>query len=241
MSDDLLARIASIEGWLFPPAALLTTHMTKVQDRLGIGGPMLEIGVHMGKFLALLRSLTGEKVVGVQICEPDHAEALAAKIRSNIEEAVGVVDPIAFIMADSSKLSSVDLMQALGAQPRLVHIDGSHEADYVHHDLTITAPILAEGGLMIMDDSYNGSTPGVIEGICRYFFSDARLAPFAQCHNKLFATTRAYHQPYLMAAKDWLIGRAPADVCQRTSARVAANAGVGYVPRLFGAEIAIFL
>jgi hypothetical protein len=239
--SELVSRVDFIEGWLAPPAGMLAIYMARVQDRLGIRGPMLEIGVHKGKFLALMRGMTKDKIAGVQLCDPAYSDGLATEIRNNITRAQGFADPFHIIMSDSSKLSTDDVSNMLGSQLRLAHIDGSHEADYVHHDLSITAPLIREGGLMIMDDSFNSGTPGVIEGICRYFFCDSRLKPFAQCYNKLFATTPSHQAAYLDAAKTFLEHDAPSNVRENTLQRMKENRSAGYTPTLFGSEIAIFI
>jgi Methyltransferase domain len=241
ISLEELARIDGIDGWLAAPAGLLALYMAGVQDRLGIDGPMIEIGVHKGKFLALMRGMTKQKLVGVQLCGERYAEAASAEIRGNLLRAQGFAEPLELIMSDSRRVSSVDLMRALGAKPRLVHIDGSHEAEVVHHDLAITAPIIAKGGLMIMDDSFNSGTPGVIEGICRYFFADHSLKPFAQCYNKLLATTPSHYDLYLSETKSFLETHAPDDVRERTLHRLKENSAVDFTPKLFGSEVAIFL
>jgi hypothetical protein len=242
--NEALKRIREIEGWLAPTAALFTLHMAKAQEHIdGSHGPMLEIGVHRGKFLALMRYMTSEKIVGVQLLESAHANAFAQSIKSTLNKVVGIAEPIDFIIADSLTLGPGDLLDALGSHPRLVHIDGSHLAGWVFHDMTICARILRAGSLLILDDAYNHTVPDVTEGIFRFLQQPEHkdVRPFAQCYNKLFLTTASHYHEYLLAAKAFLLNDAPEEVMRRTIARIEENKAVGYVPKLFGSEVAIFV
>ena len=60
---------------------------------------------------------------------------------------------------------------------------------------------VGERGFVADTDVFNHSTPGVTEGVWEFFYrsrrrlfrTGPRLAPFAQCYNKLFVTTPDFH------------------------------------------------
>lgn len=244
--DFVGSRVAPIPGWLQPEAALLTAHLGAAQRACGLRGPALEIGVFKGKYLALLYELSreDEPVVGVDLfIGAEDKAAVAESVRANIAAACGEASRLRLLVADTMDLTAAQLREAGGAEAfRMISIDAGHTRELVLHDMEVAGPLLQPGGIMALDDFYNHTTPGVTEGISEYFFrARPRLAPFAHCYNKLFATTPEYHARYLAETwrfaeeADWLAAS------QRTLARRRENQAVGFAPILFGYEIAPFL
>lgn len=236
-----IARVRGIPGWLVDQAAELTLFLCAKQNEIAIDGPILEIGVFKGKYFSLLRGVTRCKLVGVQLCEPQYAAGLEETYRRTIAAAQGDFGDVEFLMADSSTLSTEGLRRATGSAVRLAHIDGSHDAPVVLHDLVMTAPLVMEGGLMIMDDAFNFSTPGVPEAIVRFFQNETRIRPFAYGYNKLFATTASHYEQYRQHTLEYLDRYAPAHTREATQRRIAENASINFTPTFCGAPIVFFL
>src|SRR5262245_55110566 len=137
---QILYKIAKIPGWLAEPAAIFTLHLLETFKRQDIHGPMLEIGVYKGKFLALLRSVSDQKLVGIELCPDGHENNAVQQIIENVVAAAGHADELDIVAADSRTLSSADLLRMLGGRPALIHIDGGHDVETVFHDLSISAP-----------------------------------------------------------------------------------------------------
>ena len=74
----------------------------------------------------------------------------------------------------------------LGADPRFISIDGSHECDDVFWDLRLAEDMLAPRGLVAVDDFMNMVAMGVNVGVHKFFATPRNLAPFAYTSNKLF-------------------------------------------------------
>jgi hypothetical protein len=74
----------------------------------------------------------------------------------------------------------------LGADPRFISIDGSHECDDVFWDLRLAEDMLAPRGLVAVDDFMNMVAMGVNVGVHKFFAIPRNLAPFAYTSNKLF-------------------------------------------------------
>jgi hypothetical protein len=57
----------------------------------------------------------------------------------------------------------------------------------------VAEALLADRGIIALDDFLNSRAIGVSEGACRYFLqhSGGRLIPFAYCGNKLFMARQA--------------------------------------------------
>jgi hypothetical protein len=199
MTDDLHfieTVLPKIDGWLLNEAAQLTAGLLRAQSRFCVAGAILEIGVWRGKYLALLYHASTERVVGIDIFRYGNKEA---DIYSAFEEAFGSRDRLVLACADSATLSPSDLAALAGtAQMRWISIDGSHDADAVCKDLILSEAVLAEQGVIAVDDFLNSRAIGVSEGAYRFFLNENpnRLVPFAYCANKLFVTRADAHEFY---------------------------------------------
>jgi hypothetical protein len=82
----------------------------------------------------------------------------------------------------------------------VIHIDGEHSQDAVYSDLTRGISCLAPAGLLIIDDIFYHSFPGVtaaaFEAIKQF-----ELSPFLFTEKKLYACHRAYYDDYYAKAK----------------------------------------
>jgi hypothetical protein len=72
--------------------------------------------------------------------------------------------------------------------------------------------------LIALDDAFNYTTPGAVEGTCRYFEqnNNARIAPFAHCYNKLFITSAEHHSYFLEITNRYLHENKTRDYCANT-------------------------
>lgn len=244
--EFLGSRVEPIPGWLHVEAALLTAHLSRVQQALRIKGDMLEIGVFKGKYLAVLykASAADESVVGVDLfVAADDAAKTADSVRANIAAACGGATRLKVIIADSLKLTASGLRaQSACDWFRFISIDGGHTKELVFHDLDLASSLLPEGGIIALDDAFNHTTPGVIEGITEFFFRNKpSLAPFAHCYNKLFVTTPGHHGRYLQATLDFVAAATWLPTHERTLHGRRESQSVGFTPTMFGYEIVPFL
>jgi Methyltransferase domain len=246
--EFLASKVAPIPGWLHEEAALLTLHLARAQRALGLSGPTLEIGVFKGKYLAVLYALSepGEAVVGVDLfigAKNNDPKSVIDEVKANVATACGESGRLNILAADSCATTAATLREAAGgATFRYVSVDGGHTREVVRNDLALAASVLQGGGIIALDDAFNHTTPGVIEGTAEFFLRDAAaLAPFAHCYNKLFITTPDHHARYLNETRhfievvEWL----PAN--ERTTRWIAENRAIGFSPEMFGYEIVPFL
>lgn len=245
-TDFLASSVDPIPGWMNSESALLTAHMAKAQREQGLSGPTLEIGIYKGKYLSVLYELSepGEIVVGVDLfVGAEDKQAAADVVRANIATACGGRDRLKIVVADSLELTSERLAEAAGVSRfRFISIDGGHTKELVIRDLETAYPLLQSGGIIALDDAFNLGTPGVIEGITEFFFRrEPRLAPFANCYNKLFVTTPDFHARYLSEAWAFLENVSWLPTHERTLASREENLAAGFTPMMFGYEVVAFL
>jgi SAM-dependent methyltransferase len=244
--EFLAARVEPIPGWLNTEASELTERIVDAQREAGITGPVLEIGVFKGKYLSVLYRLSRapEAVVGVDLfLGADDVNAVARSVRANIAAACGDASRLRIVVEDSLRLTARRVRDEAGADAfRFISIDGGHTRELVYHDLAVAAEVLMPGGVIALDDAFNHTTPGVIEGITEYFFRNTpALAPFAHCYNKLFVTTPDCHARYLAQTWRFVETATWLPTHERTLSARTGNAAVGFVPHMFGYQIVPFL
>lgn len=264
---DLFGRI---DGWLAEPAMIYTAYLMQLQNERGIAGGVLELGVYRGRYLALLylcSAAAKRPVLGVDIFAGVDDEKRNRKIidmiRTNIanvsipligqtsedvaSHSVGQADPagerLRFIVADTLSLDRSLLREPLGGAAAFISVDGGHEAKHLVNDLGLSAERLADGGIVAVDDAFNHSTPGAIEGTCHFFeqHNHDRLVSFAHCYNKLFLCRPADHLDLIDKTKHFVTKHQALDFCRRTLHRMEENKRGRYTPRFFGWELVPFL
>jgi Methyltransferase domain len=219
----------TIGGWLHRPAVDVTLALGDLQREAGIGGPVAEIGVWQGRYLALLSFIatSDDAVVAVDpfIHVADRDRQIAT-LWENLDRYAAHPARIRLFERGSDTLTAADLLQAGGGPFRFLSIDGDHTMRGCLNDLRLAGQVLAPGGIAAVDDICNMSCPGVVEATVRYGLEPgARLAPFAIVGNKLFMTDRpscaGYREALLARARAGTLGdagRAIADFDHRMRA-----------------------
>jgi hypothetical protein len=247
--DFVERRLASIDGWLALPAAHLTYVLMARQNARGVEGGVLELGVFRGKYLALLYAASAaasRPVLGVDLFpgmdEPSIASA-KEQIAAAVTAACGDAGRLRLLAADTLRLSRADVASHLQVPLAFVSVDAGHEAVHLYNDIGLAADMIGPGGIIAVDDAFNHTTPGAIEGTCRFFqeANEGRVVPFAHCYNKLFLCRLVDHRLHLDLCQRFVVDRPELDYCVRTLARKRENDAVGFVPRFFGSEILPFL
>jgi hypothetical protein len=209
--DRLLKRYArrgfrSVGGWLCQGAVDLTMSLHECQRAQGIKGAVCEIGVHHGKLFTLLYLMTGgeEKALAIDLFEQqtlniDHSGRGALKVfRRNVQAHAGDGNRLIVLAGDSTKIDGARILSETGAAVKLFSVDGGHTEEIVSHDMTTAAESICPGGIIIADDCFNETWPGVAVGMVRFLGSDAgsKIVPFAIGGNKVFLTTADHAELY---------------------------------------------
>ena len=212
MADDrLLKRYARRGyrlpgGWLSRGAVDLCTALHECQRARGIRGAVCEIGVHHGKLFTLLYLMaeSGDKALAIDLFEQqelnvDHSgRGVLEILRRNLRKHAGGVDRLVVVAGDSAEIDGRRILSETGAPVKLFSVDGGHTEDIVAHDMATAAESICRGGIIIADDCFNETWPGVSAGMARFLGGDAgsRIIPFAVGGNKLFLTTADHAELY---------------------------------------------
>lgn len=243
LDKSFRTKLERISGWLHLQAAEFTLYLLNSR----IQGNVLELGVFHGKYLALLYGATAKyksQVLGVDLFVGSaNVNESIQLVKESIRIACGDDERLCILYANTMSLKREDVLKLLSEPITFISVDAGHEADNLLNDITLAAELLAPGGIVAVDDAFNHSTPGAIEGTCRYFSERnmGRLAPFAHCYNKLFLTSLSCHAQLLDLARRYVYDNQSVDYCARTLARQRENEAIGFVPRFFGYELLPFL
>jgi len=155
------------------------------QESQGINGPLLEIGIFMGRYLSVLIQSalrTGSKVVGIDTFESAEYETVLSGLRQHLPNSL---DNLRLVKSFSSDFDSDGILDLLEGRPRFISVDGSHEIDDVFLDLGLCEQVLADRGIIAIDDFLNPVAIGVNQAINAFFRQPRRVVPFAYLPNKL--------------------------------------------------------
>jgi Methyltransferase domain len=178
------------------------------QERDGIRGNVAEIGVHHGKLFILLYLLTkaDERGVAIDLFSLQHlnidrsGKGNLARFLTNLR-CHADTDRVIVHEGDSTALDGAMLVRLGGGPFRLISIDGGHTAEITLADLRTAESALAPGGVVILDDCFNESWPGVSEGVHRYFSESPAVVPFAIGGNKVLFCRAASVATYVDALR----------------------------------------
>lgn len=179
-----------IAGWLLPPALECTLALAEIQQSWGVTGPVGEIGLWNGRYLALLSFLNDGPCPLVGVDSFVHCSDSAKQretFLANMRQFARDPSLLRLIERDSALVTPHDLLKAGESKYQFFSVDGDHTLDGCWKDLKLVEQVLAEGGIVAVDDFPNMSCPGVIEAVTRYLSQpESLLAPFLAAGNKLF-------------------------------------------------------
>jgi hypothetical protein len=88
-----------------------------------------------------------------------------------------------------------------GKRLRMISVDGSHTTHNTANDLRIAHRLLQPGGIIVVDDYFNGGYPMVAEGVARFMILEpvVNIVPVLAGCNKVVFTTKSHHSSYIEA------------------------------------------
>lgn len=209
---DRFVRYGSLRvgGWVSQADFALFARLLEWQDRRGVEGHFCEIGVFEGKrFLFFLLSLRpGEKAIAVDVFDDTEPRRdFEPVFRENVLRHAGSLDNVRVLRRDSATVRAQELLAAAGGSMRVFSVDGCHGASAVVNDLSLACNCLAPGGLIIVDDYFNETWPGVSEGTLRFLASEegrvSGMVPFAIFSTKLILARGDVAAGYLDHLRQW--------------------------------------
>ncbi len=175
--ERLWSASASLPGWFRREAAHLLGLLDYAHESEGIQGDLFEIGVFHGKSTVLLAGMVDPKHETLGVCDsfqfrtPDGVEPREVFLK-NFHK----VFPGAAFLRVYAKRSGELTRDEIGTC-RLIHIDGAHSLTAVTADLQKASDCIDPRGVIVLDDAFRGTWPGVTEAIIRFLDNDSRFSP----------------------------------------------------------------
>ncbi|GKY98740.1 hypothetical protein MPSEU_000830300 [Mayamaea pseudoterrestris] len=184
--------------------------LSRLQHSRNLYGTLGEFGVHHGRFTGFLFITardTEKLIVGDLFGQQDKnvdKSGLGDKrmfMRGLLTYGLHPRAIHAVIEASTDELPFDLTGKALMEPFRIVSVDASHTAAFTFNDLQLAFCNLLTGGIVILDDWFHSTWPGVVEGFYQ-FVDHAGVAakdvyPFLICESKLFLTNdKEMHQLY---------------------------------------------
>jgi hypothetical protein len=150
-----------IEGMLSPFSMAAMDSLLAFQAERAVKGDMVELGVFHGKSAAILarRLSADEKLHLYDIADYFDREALAKTGAS-----------MAFNIGSTEDLSRRDFRQHRG-KVRFCHIDASHMFEPTLHEMALADYMLAEDGILCLDDYTNLNYSQILAATFKYLFT----------------------------------------------------------------------
>ncbi|MBD2261400.1 class I SAM-dependent methyltransferase [Pseudanabaena sp. FACHB-2040] len=202
MLTEYLEQFDRIEGWLHKPTAIMTFRLCEFQRHMRFAGNLVEIGTYHGRYFFAFSGAAekGEICIAVDLFEdqarnedlPGYDEVGSTGIHSLTQDifrdhARNLLPEhnVLIVQASSLDISPRHLMPN-GLQARFFSIDGGHSATVFKHDLLLAEQVIAEHGIIAIDDILNPQWPGIITEVIRYLDrGEPQLKPIAFLPNKL--------------------------------------------------------
>ncbi len=161
---------SSVPGMSSRFAAAVSAGLMRIQSNLGVTGPIAEIGTFEGRFfIALAKALQpDEMALGMDIFEWPNPEVIDRFEANCLKH--GVEPPIARTWKCDSRLVAPAALLAKtgGRRLRLFHVDGEHSRASLEKDLALATAVLADDGVIILDDMLHPGYPTLMVTVQEY-------------------------------------------------------------------------
>ena len=159
--DEFNRLSEGMDGWFYAYAAALWDTLLAAQSRTHIVGNFMEFGVWKGKS-ALMMALHAR---------PDESCTLVDPMP--LTEAQAAIAPIKSERVHYVQMRSCDLLPTGNLNPnsrnlRWAHIDGEHTGHAVYEELTLLNPLLADQGVLVVDDFMSACYPQITRAVFAY-------------------------------------------------------------------------
>lgn len=205
----------SVRGWLQRIDAEIIGAIFDYQATAAINGGCAEIGIHQGRsFIPICLALRpGEKALAIDLFDDQSRNVdgsgvgnLAA-FHANLDRFGIDRAAVCEIHGSSEDVTAAQITAELG-EVRYFCIDGGHWRDIVINDLKLAESVLAERGVIVLDDYCRTEWPEVTEGYALWRAqTSSDVVPFACGSNKLYLCRKAHASAYRAALKTAFLSR----------------------------------
>lgn len=189
-----------VTGWFERTDSQLFYEILSLQNTLEMDGAVAEIGVHHGKsFIALCLGLVGDqKAYAIDIFAQQNKNLDSSGLgdrhifQRNLDQFGIQSSRVVINERSSDEVSPSDILSAVG-RVRFFSVDGGHWRKIVRNDLDLASAVLADGGVIALDDFMRPEWPDVSLGFFDWLEGSSKsVIPFAIGFNKVYLCHRDY-------------------------------------------------
>jgi hypothetical protein len=182
--------------------------LTEWQHAAEIYGSVGEMGVHHGGFtIAILsNALQHEPAVASDLFNDQHLNVDGSgfvksgnlgPFSENIKSVGLNLSEIHLFAGDTRLLNAETFVKRGLPKFRFLSVDAGHTLELTLHDLMLASCVIADGGIVVLDDFINGHWLGVVQAATHFTTAQDRLVPLMWSANKLYFTTKEWHATFL--------------------------------------------
>jgi predicted O-methyltransferase YrrM len=190
----------SVVGMSSRFAAAIAARLLHIQSDLGVTGHVAEIGTFEGRFfIALAHALKpGEKAVGIDLFDWPNPEVID-RFHANCRKHGVPDDRRVTLKADSRTMTPETVLDAAGGPIRLFHIDGEHSRAALTRDLALATAVMADGGLIILDDMLHPGYPTLMVAVQHYLETHPDMVALAIIDRESIVAAAKF----VLCRRDW--------------------------------------
>jgi len=180
---------ADVPGFVAPESIAIWDFLLAEQHDKHVSGALLEIGVYYGKSAIMLamHARPEEELVLIDCADfVDQAAVLVQRFKP---------DNLQIIKEESSSQTCWALTQNRKNAFRWIHVDGDHKAKTVENDLHLASQLLADDGVLCVDDFFNPRYPHLTFAVNEFLLAkQSEFKMFLCGFNKAYIARTGHHQ-----------------------------------------------
>lgn len=188
-------QFSKTPGWFLDEAQVAWDCLFSYQEQQHICGNLMEIGVWRGKSAALstLHARSDETCVYVDPI-----------MLAEFKDTIGLIrhSNSIFVESSSEVLPETPHVMQMESTFRWIHIDGEHSGESVQRDLTVALGLIAEDGLICIDDFPSCAYPQIIVAVTEFLRRHPQLTMIMCGHNKGYICCESSSETYRKFIRD---------------------------------------
>ncbi len=185
---------AEVPGFVMPESIAVWDFFLAEQQGERVAGALLEIGVYYGKSAIMLAMQARPEEELVLVDPTDFVDQAAITIGKFKSENVRI------IKKKSSSHACWALTKDQKHSFRWIHIDGDHKAQTVENDLRLASQLLAEKGIICVDDFFNPRYPQLTYAVHEFLSRESSKFKMFLCgFNKAYIARARHHRQLLQS------------------------------------------
>lgn len=189
------------------------------QRRIGVEGPVCEIGVHHGKFLiGLMKTKRSRPNFAIDLFSAQQfnidksGQGDLDRFRECVDMAGESLDDICILERDSLTLNRRDTDRIFDETGgfSMFSVNGGYMVEHIVNDAQLAIELTVPGGIIFIGDYANPNWPGVRKGVAKLYNAGApRFVPLVFSCNKLALCHISFHAQFLEHVTDFIANNFP--------------------------------